>query len=379
MPRTSGRDPLWARLLVAFGALLMLISGTALVGGQYLLTRYTSNIKQENLLGGAAAIDGQGPATSRHVSIDGPINLLLVGIDERADDPAGGARSDSIIIVHVPATHDRAYLVSIPRDSLVDIPAYPRTGYSGGRDKINSAFEFGYQNSGGRAGGFELLALTIKQLTGISFNGGAIVNFGGFQSLVAAMGGVTLCVDEKTTSIHIGTDANGKVTLPFTQTQSGELIPVRGVTPQVYQPGCQHMEAWQALDYVRQRELIPDGDYGRQRHQQQFLRAIFKQATSAGVLTNPIKLDSVLRAAGQALTFDGGGVSIDDWIFTLKGVGNVVLVKTNGGNFNSEQFGDESVEILNDLSTQLLQSVRDDTVADFVAAHPDWVIPGDQP
>jgi LCP family protein required for cell wall assembly len=375
MPRTSGRDPLWARLLVAFGALLMLVSGTALVGGRYLLTRYTSNIKQENLLGGAAAT----PGTSGNVSIDGPINLLLVGIDERADDPAGGARSDSIIIVHVPATHDRAYLVSIPRDSLVDIPAYPRTGYPGGRDKINSAFEFGYQNNGGRAGGFELLALTIKQLTGVSFNGGAIVNFGGFQSLVAAMGGVTLCVDEKTTSIHIGTDANGKVTVPFTQTQSGALIPVRGVTPQVYQPGCQHMAAWQALDYVRQRELIPDGDYGRQRHQQQFLRAIFQQATSAGVLTNPIKLDSVLRAAGQALTFDGGGVSIDNWIFTLKGVGNLVLVKTNGGNFNSEQFGDESVEILNDLSRQLLQSVRDDTVGDFVAAHPDWVITGDQP
>jgi LCP family protein required for cell wall assembly len=375
MPRRSGRDPLWARLLVALGALLILVSGTTLVGGRYLLARYTSTIKQESLLGDAAAT----PGASGQVSIDGPINLLLVGIDERADDPASGARSDSIIIVQVPATHDRAYLVSIPRDSLVDIPAYPRTGYPGGRDKINSAFQAGYQNNGGRAGGFELLALTLKQLTGITFNGGAIVNFGGFQSLVAAMGGVDLCVDEKTTSIHIGTDASGKAQVPYTQTSSGALIPVRGVTPQVYLPGCQHMAAWQALDYVRQRELIPDGDYGRQRHQQQFLRAIFTQATSAGVLTNPVKLDSVLRAAGQALTFDGGGVSVDNWIFTLKGVGDLVMVKTNGGNFNSEQVGGESVEILNDLSRQLLQSVRDDTVDQFLAAHPDWVIPDSQP
>jgi LCP family protein required for cell wall assembly len=378
MPRRT-RDPLWARLILLLGAVLMLVSGTALVGGRFLLARYTGSIKQESLLGSAAAVDEHQPGASGHTSIDGPINLLLVGIDERADDPDGGARSDSIIIVHVPATHDQAYLVSIPRDSLVDIPAYPRTGYPGGRDKINSAFEFGYRNNGGRAGGFELLALTIKQLTGVSFNGGAIVNFGGFQSLVAAMGGVTLCVDEKTTSIHIGTDATGRTTVPFTQTPGGALIPVRSVTPQVYQPGCQHMAAWQALDYVRQRELIPDGDYGRQRHQQQFLHAIFQQATSAGVLTNPIKLDSVLRAAGQAVTFDGGGVSIDNWIFTLKGVGNLVMVKTNGGNFNSEQVGGESVEILNDLSTQLLQSIRDDTVGTFVTAHPDWVIPADQP
>src|SRR4029079_8691398 len=111
--------------------------------------------------------------------------------------------------------------------------------------------------------------------------------------------------------------------------------PIRGITPQVYEPGCQHLAAWQALDYVRQRELIPDGDYGRQRHQQQFLRAVMKEGTSTGVLNNPLKLDAVLRSAGQAVTFDGGGVSIDNWIFTLKGLSanDVVMIKTNGGNF----------------------------------------------
>src|SRR5262249_51116080 len=308
----SGRDPLWGRLRVWFGALLMVLSAGTLVGGKYLLTRYTSGIHQENLLGGAVAA----PSSPGHTSIDGPIDLLLVGIDERPDDPDGGARSDSIIIVHVTESHDRAYLVSIPRDSLVDIPAYPRTGYTGGRDKINAAFAYGLQSGGGRAGGFELLALTVKQLTGISFNGGAIVNFAGFQSLVAALGGVDMCVDEKVVSIHVGSDANGRFHVPYRNT-AGEPVPVPGVTPQVYQPGCQHMAAWQALDYVRQRELIPDGDYGRERHQQQFLRAIVKQATSSGVRTNPVKLDAVLRAAGQSLTFDAGGVSIDNWIFTL--------------------------------------------------------------
>jgi LCP family protein required for cell wall assembly len=375
VPSTPARAPLWARSLVAVGIVLVLASGLALVGGRFLLMRYTNSVHQENLLGGALATPTPGG-----VAVDGPINILLVGTDERPGDSVDGARSDSIIILHVTAAHDRAYLVSIPRDSLVDIPADPRTGYGGGQDKINAAYQYGSQNGGGRAGGFSLLASTIEQLAGVTFNGGAIVNFAGFQSLVSALGGVTMCVDEKTTSVHIGTDAKGNVKAPYVITATG-AYPVSGVTPVVYQPGCQHLAAWQALDYVRQRELIPDGDYGRQRHQQQFLQAVLKEATSTGVVTNPVKLDAVLRSAGQALTFDGGGVSIANWIFTLKGIGpgNLVLIKTNGGNFNSEQVGGESVEVLNDLSRQLLQSVRDDTVNDFVTAHPDWVAAPAQP
>jgi LCP family protein required for cell wall assembly len=364
------RDPLWARLLVIIGAVLMLGSGVTIVGGKMLLDRYAGAVNQQNLLGGAAATDGHGHARS----IDGALNLLLVGIDERPGDSASGARSDSVIIAHISASHDQAFLVSIPRDSLVDIPAYPRSHYRGGTDKINAAFAFGYQNGGGRSGGFQLLALTIKQLTGISFNGGAIVNFGGFQSLIGALGGVDMCVDEKTISVHVGHDRNGNFHAPYQITSNG-AIPIRGITPQVYQPGCQHLAAWQALDYVRQRELISDGDYGRQRHQQQFLKAVVKKATSAGIVTNPVALDQVLRAGGQAVTFDGGGSTIQDWIFTLKGIGSggVTMLKTNGGKFNSKTVRGQSAEVLSEVSLQLFADVRRDDVAGFVAAHPDWV------
>jgi LCP family protein required for cell wall assembly len=363
--RSRRKDPLWAKLLVIFGALLMVGSGLTIGGMKVLIARYTGSITQQNLLGGAAVT---------HATIDGPINFLMVGIDERQDQPANGARSDSIIVVHIPPSHDHAYLVSIPRDSIVSIPAYPKTGYRGGKDKINSAFEFGYQNNGGRAGGFELLALTVKQLTGISFNGGAIVNFAGFQSVVAALGGVDMCVDEKTISVHVGKDKNGNYHVPYDITSHG-AIPIRGITPQIYYPGCQHLAAWQALDYVRQRELQPDGDYARQRHQQQFIKALAKQATSSGVITNPAKLDTVVRAAGRALTFDGGGISIADWMFALKGIGssNMTMIKTNAGNFNTKTINGQSVEVLSDLSLQLLQDVRDDNVSPFVKAHPDWV------
>jgi anionic cell wall polymer biosynthesis LytR-Cps2A-Psr (LCP) family protein len=264
----------------------------------------------------------------------------------------------------------------------VHIPAYPKTGYRGGTDKINAAFAYGFLNGGGRAGGFELLALTLRELTGISFNAGAIIDFDGFRSVVDAMGGVDMCVDEKTTSVHIGWDAQGKETPPY-DIVPPDYTPVRiyGVRPQVYEVGCQHMEGWSALDYVRQRELIPDGDYGRERHQQQFLKAMAKKLTSLGVLGNPLRLDSVLRSAAGTLTFDGGGYSVTDWLFNLKGIspGNIILLKTNGGQFNTDRVGGQDFEILDDTSLALFGAARDDTVDQFVLAHQDWVSGDGQP
>jgi anionic cell wall polymer biosynthesis LytR-Cps2A-Psr (LCP) family protein len=239
---------------------------------------------------------------------------------------------------------------------------------------VNAAFQYGFQGGGGRAGGFELLARTVKQVTGVSFNGGALVNFAGFETLVTALGGVDMCVDETVVSAHVGTDADGRPRAPYDMTESGP-VPVPGVTPQVYQPGCQHLAAWQALDYVRQRELIPDGDYGRQRHQQQFLQAILKKASSTGVVSNPVKLDAVIRAAGPALTFDPGGVPIGSWLSTLKGVraNKTILIKTNGGAFNTMDVNGQSVEVLSDQSLKLFKHLRSGTVGAFVTAHPDWV------
>jgi LCP family protein required for cell wall assembly len=379
-PIRRRRAPLWARALVVLGTLLLVASLTGLVGGKLLIDRYAGSVHQDQLLGAARAtaspVGGTGGGEPEAASINGPLNILLVGIDERVNAEADGARSDSIIILHVPADHQSAYFISIPRDSRVQIPPYPKTGYQGGTDKINAAFAYGWNNGGCRAGGFELLALTIKNLTGISFNAGAIVNFNGFTSLVDALGGVDMCVDEKTTSVHIGWDANGKETPPY------NIVPpaytaekIYGVRPQVYNVGCQHFEGWEALDYVRQRELIPDGDYGRERHQQQFLKAIAKKLTSIGVLSNPLRLDSVLRAAADTLTFDGGGYSLTDWLFNLKSItpSSMILLKTNGGQFNSEMIGGQAFEILEDTSLQLLQAARDDTVDQFVLAHPDWV------
>jgi LCP family protein required for cell wall assembly len=363
------------RLAVLFGVVLLLVTTGTVVGGRYLLSRYSRGLHVESLLGDAAATDANGNG-----SIRGPINVLLVGLDERPAGNSDGVRADSMIIVHVTADHGRAYLISVPRDALVRIPAFQKTGYPGGEDKVNAAFQYGALNGGGRAAGFELLAMTVKQFTGIAFNGGAIVNFAGFQSLVTALGGIDLCVDETVVSVHIGRDAEGRPGVPYELTDGGP-VPIPGVTPQVYHPGCQHMAAWQALDYVRQRELIPDGDYGRQRHQQQFLQAVLKKASSGGLLSNAVKLDAVVRTAGPALTFDPGGVSIARWLLALKDVraDKTVLLRTNGGVFNTADVNGESTEVLSDDSMTLFEEVRRDQVGRFVTSHPDWVVGTDGP
>jgi LCP family protein required for cell wall assembly len=364
-------DPLWARIVIVLGALLMVASGGLVIGEKYLVSRYTGTITQRTF-GGDAAVS--------HVSISGEINFLLVGIDERPDN-GDSTRADSIIVMHVPAAHDRAYLVSIPRDTYAQIPRYTNAAskvhFAGSTEKINSAYMYG---GGSKANGFDLLAQSVHLLTGMRFNGGAVVNFQGFRDIVDALGGVDMTVDEKVTSIHLGTDRNGKVTYPAYDIHlDGTVGNVRrGIKPEVYEPGPHHFAGWQALDYCRQRDLLAngDGDYGRQRHQQQFLHAMMKQVASKGVVTDPLKLDRVLRATGKAFTFFGQGINIEDWVFALKGIdpGRITMIKTNAGHFNSRDVpGAGSVEVFSDDSRTLFADIQRGAIDDFLAQHPDWI------
>jgi LCP family protein required for cell wall assembly len=365
------KDPLWARLSLIAGALLLLVSGGSLVGGNLLLNHYSDQITHEGGLGEAAASGA---------TIDGPINLLLVGIDERANNQAMGARSDSIILAHVPATHDAVYLMSIPRDTKVRIPASKSTKYNGGTDKINAAFQFGYQNGGGRDTGLKLLAETVSGLAGgLKFNGAAIVNFEGFSGLVKALDGVHMCVDEKVTSVHTGWNTKTNVEgVPYNFNPDGIPTSLKpNMRPMVYEVGCRDFAAWEALDYVRQRDKLAnnDGDYGRQRHQQQFIKAMLKKATSAGVVSNPIKINEILGSVGKAVSFYNNNVSLADWIFTLKGVDpeKMVTLRTNNGQFKTEIINGQSFEVLDQTAIDLLKSFTSDTVGQFVASHPEMI------
>jgi LCP family protein required for cell wall assembly len=398
------RSPLWAKLSIGFGTLTLIASLGAIGFVQTGLHTLNKSVRQENLLGNAApGVLATNAPELTGVSIDGPINILLVGVDTRPDWTSG-SHSDTIIIAHIPASHDRAYLVSLPRDTGVAIPADPATGYSGGYNKINAAFTFGSRNGKGYAGGFQLLANTIKQDYGITFNGGAIIDFNGFKDIVDKLGGVNLYVDETTVSIHHGylhgdpsqhaapfnIDPNtGVPYCPHGGTFNSTPLKcaITGVTPVVYEKGYQHLSAYDALDYVRARDGLVGTDYARQRHQQQFIKAILQEAYNQG-LSDPLKMMSFVQSIGKAFIFDGGGVSLNDWVFTLKGIvpSALTTIKTNGGQFvtYSGPYIPGSAQALNADSVALLAAVRADTgpnqdhVADFLAVHPDWIV-GDGP
>jgi polyisoprenyl-teichoic acid--peptidoglycan teichoic acid transferase len=372
-PRTWDRepvrrpaDPLWAKLCLIFGALVMVVSGAAVGVPKVLAAWATKNIPQAPMI----------PKDQLAQSIDGPINLLLLGMDERTGKEAEDAiRADTIIIVHIPSTHDKVYMVSLPRDLEVAIPDYPTTGFKGWRTKINAAFAAGAKTRDGapdgsltgRRQGAELTMKTINGLVpgGLKFNGAAIINFDGFLNILKALGGVHMCVDEETRSIHF--DKNNKYSYAEVPYNRRKIYPV----------GCRDFADWEALDFARQRHF-DDGDYVRQRHQQQLIMAIVDKIASSGTLTDLGRLKAIQESAGDLLTLDLGATSVEDWAFTLKSLkpSDIVAIKTNGGRVTPVGNGNEK---LTSESQALLKALHDDTVLQFLARHPDWVVPKENP
>ncbi len=202
---------------------------------------------------------------------------LLVGSDSRAGlTPAqqaqlatggdlGNGRTDTILIVHIPALGSNAptTMVSLPRDSYVDIPGY-------GKDKINAAFA---------AGGAPLLAQTVEEATGLRLDHYAEVGFDGFAVVVDALGGVQVCPTD-----------------PIDDPLAGISLPA----------GCQTLDGRSALGYVRTR-ATPRADLDRMVHQREFMAAVMHRASSPVVWLNPWRWYSVPHAAVGSLTIDSGG------------------------------------------------------------------------
>ena len=159
------------------------------------------------------------------------------------------------MLVHVPALRSSAptTMVSIPRDSYVEIPGY-------GSDKINSASSFG---------GAPLLAQTVEQATGLRIDHYAEIGFDGFAVMVDAVGGVTMCPAE-----------------PIDDPLAGIDLPA----------GCQKLDGRNALGYVRTR-ATPRADLDRMVNQRQFMSALLHRAASPAVALNPLRWYPMAHAA----------------------------------------------------------------------------------
>jgi LCP family protein required for cell wall assembly len=367
------KSPLWTKLLTAFGLVLTMVAVGGIVSAKYFLGQLTDNIQTtSSVLGGSSTGSNSSGGSPVGKLPDGAMNLLMLGLDTREgwDDEGKSSRSDTIIIMHIAASHDSAQMISIPRDMKAGIPADPSIGYRGSVDKINSAYEVGSQNGRGWQGGAKEATAAVHQLTGISFNGVVVIDFDGFKGMLEAMGGVYMCIDKDMWSSHYTVDSKGKVS--YAKGANPDNPPSNALW---FRKGCRNMAPWEALEYSRLRHST-NGDYDRQRHQQQLLKAMAKKASSSGVLTNPSKVSKILAAAGKSLKMDTHGVSITDFMFGLKGLASADLVpiKTNNGTYASVDNG--QAEGVAPVTKQLFAATAADKLDNFLIDNPGLVIDG---
>ena len=363
-PPKRPRTPLWTKLLTAAGIVLVMVSVGGIVSVKYFLGQLTDNIQTTSSVLGDTAVGGK--VTGKLP--DGAMNILMLGLDTRAGWEARGdlSRSDTMLILHISASHDQAYMISIPRDMIADIPADKTIGFNGSREKINSAYAYGSKDGRGWTGGAKLATKTVNQLTGIKFDGVVVIDFDGFKGILEAMGGVHMCVDKDMWSSHYTVDSKGKVSYAK---GADPTSPPRNAL--WFRKGCRNMAPWEALEFSRLRHST-NGDYDRQRHQQQLLRAMAKKASSAGIISNPSKVKHILTAAGSSLKMDTHGVDVSDFVFGLKGLAaaDLVPIKTNNGSFLNVGGGEGASPV----TKELFSAAAADKMGDFLIGHPELII-----
>jgi LCP family protein required for cell wall assembly len=268
-----------------------------LAGGSWVLTSYVS----DSLGRVNAGISGT-PSS-------GPINILVAGIDTRGGltrrqeiqlhvGDAISDNTDTLMLVHIPADHASAQVVSLPRDSWLSIPGH-------GMNKINAALGIG---------GPELMVKTVEQATGMVINDYVEINFLGFVKVIDALGGVNVC-------------------LPFAVND-----PYSGLH---LAAGRHHVDGVTALEFVRDRHSFALSDIARIGDQQQLLSSVLTEAMSSGLLANPIRFQQFLSSFTAAVKVDNGfnlielaqelrGLRSQDITFTTVPIASLNYMTPNG-------------------------------------------------
>jgi LCP family protein required for cell wall assembly len=248
-------------------ALLAILGGmSALVlvasGGSWALTSYiTGHV-------------GRVSAGTSGTPSSGPLNILVAGVDIRAGltrrqqlrlhvGRTVSSNSDTLMLAHVPADHSYVQVISLPRDSWVNIPGH-------GMNKINAAFGIG---------GPPLMVRTVAAATGLTINDYIEVNFLGFVKVIDAVGGVNIC-------------------LPFAVNDAYSGLRLSA--------GAHHVNGITALEFARDRHSFAASDLARIGDQQQLLATLLSQVANAGTLSNPFALRRLLSSVTSAIRVDQG-------------------------------------------------------------------------
>ena len=263
----------------------------------------------------------------------GPLNVLLAGVDVRAGltrrqqlalhvGNSVSFNSDTLMLIHVSGDRSHVTVISIPRDSWVDIPGH-------GMSKINAAYGLG---------GPSLVVKTVEQDTGLIINDFIQVNFLGFVKVIDALGGVNIC-------------------LPFAVNDAYSGLHLTA--------GTHHVGGITALEYARDRHSFAASDLARIQDQQRLLASMLNEAISSGTLADPLKLSRFLQAALAAIKVDQG-LNVSSLADQLRGISphNVRFMTVPLSNFNYQTPTGESAVLWDaGAASTLFSELKNDQTA----------------
>ena len=257
---------------------ISIIATVAVVG-----TSLVAYAEWRHLLGNIRHENVKGLLGKRPPKYNSALNILLIGSDSRAGANkkfgrgVRGARSDTMILMHISPRRTGATLISFPRDSLVSTLRCKADGMGHLGQQASAQVEM--LNQTFNSGGAPCTWKTIEALTGIHIDHFVEVDFSGFQSMVDAAGGVKVClpqaINDPASKLHLSA-------------------------------GVHHVNGAQALAFVRERHIGLGSDLQRIQRQQYFIAALAQQVTTSNVLSNPAKLLALGNAATHSLTTDSG-------------------------------------------------------------------------
>lgn len=345
------------RALAVLAVAVVAFVGTSAVA---LYREYTANISSDYALDDFRTDEPTNEATEQETAADPkagqPYNLLVIGSDSRqgenasfGDDP--GARSDTTILVHISADRSRVEAVSIPRDLMIDIPSCQMDS-EGTRSyeqyaQFNAAFSAGAEY-GDIGLGAICTTLTVEQMTGLTIDDYAVVDFVGFERMVDTIGGVPMCIPEAVQDSAAGLDLEA---------------------------GYQTLNGEEALALARARKNLGDGsDLQRIDRQQELMAAIVRQVLATNPFTDTVSLIKFLDAVTSSLTTSSG---LSNPV-QLAGLAMAVApVGADGVTFVTMPYAPSGARVVeNSLSEEMWERLRNDEplhtpTSGEVAASPD--------
>ena len=321
---TPKRRRLLPKILIGVAVVLVVAIGAGLLYAATIDRSLTKNLNRGVELPG----DESSLRPSKEAQETGTLNYVLLGSDSRDPGNEGNGRSDTILVVHLNAKRDKAYIISFPRDMYVNIPGQ-------GKNKINAAFAFG---------GAPLAVRTLEDLTGVRMDHVVLIDFEGFIRLTQDLRGVT--VTNKTAFSAHGFDyPEGKITI------AGE----------------------EALWFVRERKQLPGGDLDRAENQRNVIKAIVQKGLSVQVLSDPGTFINFVGNVAKHVTVDNdlSDAELRRTALSLRLTGkDVELLQAPISGFATTSDG-QSIDVVDTVKmAELARAMKKDKLSEYVKKYP---------